>query len=595
MSGIESEGHGPGLEARLARLESQVERLVAEVQAISEGREVPGFESLRPEPEAADPASPASGTSAGPGPTLSRQPQPAPRPSLSQRLAGSGERWLARLGIGFVVLAVAFLLKLGFDRGWITPLFRLWLGGGVGVALLILGLRVEPRARRLSQALLGGSIAVFYLVGWAGFQLYHLIPLPVVFALMCTTTVLAIALAERQDSPFLSVVGISGGLLTPFLLNTGSNNVAALAIYLTLILLGGGLIHFLRGWHSLLGTLILGGAAVLVVVIQGDEGAAVLPLVALATFWLVGVGSPLARWVVGPEGGAEGGASGGSGGDVGLGTMAVHRASLFWTTGFTALLFSTLLDFGDLGLALTFLALGMVLAVTAWGMRPVRPAAWPAAETAALALLAALWIYPGSEAAIFLTASAAALLLVLRAQGAPGRLDVVAHCSFAATGLVFVITSSGTDPAWFGGLLGGGLFRLGALAMAAVASIQLAGPARTLYQSAVYLGLLLWSYSIFHPMSNGAGLVSAAWTVQGAVALMTAGRQESQLLQFKGLGTIALVAAKMLLFDLSELDPVWRILLFMGFGVGLLSLAWLLNRAGSAGGQKPAQEAAEEP
>jgi hypothetical protein len=210
-------------------------------------------------------------------------------------------------------------------------------------------------------------------------------------------------------------------------------------------------------------------------------------------------------------------------------------------------------------------------------------------------LLAALWIYPGAEAAIFLTYSAAALILALRVKGAPGRLDVVAHCSFAVTGWVFVMTSSGTDPAWFSGLLGGRLFRLGALTMAAVVSIQLAGPARTIYQSAVYLGLLLWSYSTFHPMSNGAGLVSAAWTVQGAVALMTAVRQESQLLQFKGLGTIALVAAKMLLFDLSELDPVWRILLFMGFGVGLLSLAWHLNRAGSAGGEKPAREAAGEP
>lgn len=593
MAELESGSDGGELEARVARLEALVARLTAHLETTAQRKTSGPRQPGSAESPSAGGSEPRPGAPGLDTPQFHRPaPEPAPPagPSLTQRLAGSGERWLARMGIGFVILAVAFLLKLSFDRGWITPLLRLWMGGGIGVALLVLGLRIEPQARRLAQALMGGSIAVFYLVGWAGFQLYQLIPFPVAFALMCATTVLALVLAERQDSAFLGVVGISGGLSTPFLLDSGFRDVNALAIYVTLILLGGGFVHFRRGWHSLLATLGLGGAAVLMAVTLGARGPALFPLMAIAAFWLVGVGSPLSRWVLGPEGGADGAER-----EASPGTMGAHRASLIWTTGFTAGLLSTVFRFDDLGVALTLLALALILAMVARGLRPIPLAAWPAAETSALALLGALWIYPGGEAAIFLTASAAALFLVLRARGAPGRLDVVAHLGFGAAAFVFVLTSQGDNPHWFGGLFGGGLFRLGALAMAALVSLQLAGPAKTIYQAAAYLGLLLWSYSIFQPMANGAALVSVAWTIQGAAALMAAVRQGSQPLQFTGLATIVLVAVKMLVFDLSELDPVWRILLFMGFGVGLMGLAWLLNRAGTAGGGNAEGEAAGKP
>ena len=117
---------------------------------------------------------------------------------------------MGRIVIGFVILAMALLLQLGFVRGWITPALRLVAGLGVGTVLMAFGLRLEPARRRLAQALLGGSIAIFYLVGFAGFQLYELLPFWVALSLMTTTTVLSIVLSERQDSPVLAVIGVSG-------------------------------------------------------------------------------------------------------------------------------------------------------------------------------------------------------------------------------------------------------------------------------------------------------------------------------------------------------------------------------------------------
>ena len=47
-----------------------------------------------------------------------------------------------------------------------------------------------------------------------------------------------------------------------------------------------------------------------------------------------------------------------------------------------------------------------------------------------------------------------------------------------------------------------------------------------------------------------------------------------------GLGTLGLVAAKLLLVDMAELEAVWRILLFLGFGGGFLLLSYFINRGG---------------
>ena len=43
-------------------------------------------------------------------------------------------------------------------------------------------------------------------------------------------------------------------------------------------------------------------------------------------------------------------------------------------------------------------------------------------------------------------------------------------------------------------------------------------------------------------------------------------------------GIIGALAGKLLLVDLAQLDPVWRILLFLGFGATLLGLGYLINR-----------------
>jgi uncharacterized membrane protein len=242
-----------GLEDRVARLERLVEELLAQRKPDAE----------RPTPVDAPSPKPAPGSSRAherprPAESVPRPVAPSP-PRLS---AEEGEKWLGRVGVGFVILAFAFLLKLSFDRGWITPALRLGAGFLTGVALIAAGLRLEGQRRRLAQALLGGGVALLYLVGFAGSQLYELLPLWVALSLMSTTTILAIAVSERQESPALSIIGVAGGLATPFLLDMAAAHPGGIAVYASLVLLGAAPVQFLKGWPELLVTMALGGALV---------------------------------------------------------------------------------------------------------------------------------------------------------------------------------------------------------------------------------------------------------------------------------------------------------------------------------------------
>ena len=138
------------------------------------------------------PATPsASGPRAAPpAPPAPRQPPPAPRPRPQGRTAGprqprapalDSERWIGQrvfLGIGVVALLVAagYLLKLSFDRNWISPAMRCIGGSLAGIAVGALGWRLESRYRTYGAALVGAGAGIIYLSIWAACRLYGVLP-----------------------------------------------------------------------------------------------------------------------------------------------------------------------------------------------------------------------------------------------------------------------------------------------------------------------------------------------------------------------------------------------------------------------------------
>ncbi|MEW5930360.1 MAG: DUF2339 domain-containing protein, partial [Gemmatimonadota bacterium] len=261
------------LEARMSRLEAAVDQLqqaVRRIEAAAAPAAAPPVSAVEPAPlAAAEPVpAPASGDDAG-GPLAWL---PGVQPVLN------GEFWLSKVGIGLLLLGVAFLFKYSIEQGWITPVVRLAAGAAVGTALTAWGLRIHGSQRNLSRVLLGGGIAAFYMVGFAASQLYGLLPHSAALVYMAAVTSAAFLLSLREDEPVLTIVGTLGGVGTPFLLYPRTGSLGWLSAYVAFIALWNGVVYARRRWDTALLTAGIGSWVALVSGLVVSERAGPPPL-----------------------------------------------------------------------------------------------------------------------------------------------------------------------------------------------------------------------------------------------------------------------------------------------------------------------------
>ncbi len=211
------------------------------------------------------------------------------------------EWWLNKVGIGLLLFSVVFLFKYSIDQGWLTPPVRVAFGVALGIGLIVMGLRTYEKTRHFSLVLLGGGLATFYITGFAAFQILNIVSQPAAMAFMVAATVLAFVLSIRQNDAILSLIGVIGGLGTPFLLYTGEGNIPGLVGYTCLILGGTVGIYFFKGWRSVLWVSVLGGWSVLTIALTntGSVRADQIAVQAGAAFaWLAFWGLPVLREVL---------------------------------------------------------------------------------------------------------------------------------------------------------------------------------------------------------------------------------------------------------------------------------------------------------
>src|SRR5438552_2875339 len=90
-------------------------------------------------------------------------------PPVDFDVVRSSEWWLNKIGIGLLLLGLGFLFKYAVDKGWLTEQVRIGFGLALGSVLLGLGLRLHKKYKPFSQVLLGGSIACYYITGYAAY------------------------------------------------------------------------------------------------------------------------------------------------------------------------------------------------------------------------------------------------------------------------------------------------------------------------------------------------------------------------------------------------------------------------------------------
>jgi uncharacterized membrane protein len=502
------------------------------------------------------------------------------------------EFWLSRMGIGLLLFGLVFLFKYSIDQGWITPPVRHFFGIGIGVLLFVFGWRLYATRKHLSRLLLGGSVVAFYITDFSAFQLFELIPHPTAFALMVLVTCLAFFIALKQDDTIFSIVGAIGGLATPFLLYTGSGSVPALVGYTCLVLAGTTAVCFFRQWRVLLWVAGIGGWIVLM---TGTDAAGILldsskanAQVALQLgvlfWWLCFAVAPVwrrtlsvthpQRWhaVSPPRSGVVSPRA--------LSALDQHLHLLAILAPLTALFVSMCMwpDTPDRVFGWAAMVSAAVYFAANYYLRrfePLRSLAFAHAIAGVILFTEAFaLLLEGNALMLAYAGEAVALHLLAKRLASRGTL-VGGHLMSLIVGLwllIHLLARDGELPVVFNGLSLTDLVVI--LAGAAVGLRVLTGTARLLYSLATHLAFLAWLARELSTLQDGQGYVTIAWGVYGAILLVAALRLNSTPLRQVALGTLVLMVAKLFIVDLSELETIWRVLLFMGFGAIFLLLSY---------------------
>ncbi|MBA3319327.1 MAG: DUF2339 domain-containing protein [Gemmatimonadales bacterium] len=618
---------------RLERLERRVEVLEALARKAAPG----GFDAGAPLPAAEVPVESAT---VPPHPAV--PPPPASRlPDLTEQWIG--QRGLLAVGVVALLMATGYLLKLSFERGWISPVMRCAGGAMLGAVVGAVGWRLHQQYRTYGAALVGCGCGIIYLSVWAACRLYEVIPPTTGIVGLALVSVALAMIALAIDVEALGTAAALGAFTAPVLLGSNDANANLLLLYLASMAAGLGMVAARRRWRL---TMFVVAASYFGVGIAG-AGEEALPWALL----LYGVIGGTAGLFVGlREQWWETRLLTFSGGWVLLGA-ASERMTVHWPVFLAGLVLSLPVwwhamakpkvlplrvgprspekpdvpraaEGWSAGEALYFFSTPLLLGWAAYGLAPDRFDAMPGLLPLLVAVpyLLAGYLRPRPP---FALVGATAAALAAQAQWS-GTLEVWALLGLALLWPAFDHPLGRTDGRWYGVLTWGAAMQHlleDSLQARTAADAAFVGPwalalwGATTTALALAAGLVkatanegearlarsgLWSFAglltLFGVTAEirryfelkslsrvtaelAAGLAVSAWWLVFAAALIFVGFTRSiKPLRVAGLGVAGLAVIKVIVFDLSSLDALYRVGSVFLLGLVMLSLAYLYYR-----------------
>ncbi|MDZ7691599.1 MAG: DUF2339 domain-containing protein [Balneolaceae bacterium] len=438
-------------------------------------------------------------------------------------------------------------------------------------------------------------MAAFYITGFASFQLYSFLSSQLVWVFMVGVTIFALLLSLWEDEPVLSVVGTIGGLGTPFMLYTGQGSLPMLMLYTTVVLIGPVILYMIKGWKPLLWSAVVGGWLVLMVglivnVIDVENPSSLdrwtLQLGVLfvgAISWIIPVYREILtnrepqRW---PDSAnlhkKESDQPFVANVNVQVLSVLMPVCMLFYSYGLwsissevwgvIALIASLLIGYSYLPLRSEELfKLSLVHGFTALIM-----------ITISLTLL-----LDGEILLIALTLEALCLRIIASKTG-DRNISLSSHILFVFIAIWMVdrllMVTTASMP----------LFNLDALTELFIIGIGgIMVPAyigtnkvnsTTVYRLTAHIALLGWFLKELSTLQDGQAYVTVAWGIYALAVLYVGFRESNIRIRLLGMATIFLVVGKLFLVDLTQINTLLRILLFIGFGAIFLLVSYFLHK-----------------
>jgi hypothetical protein len=231
------------LERRVAQLETLVRQLAARVVT-------PAQAAVAQRPLSDRPVTRPSSSPVSLGPSVPAMPPPAKHAAVDWE-QWVGRRGLLAVGVFALIATGGFLLKHAIEQGWISPELRVTGGVLLGAAIAAWGdtLIARRRLRLYGAALVGGGAGLAYLAVWAAAAPYGLVERRLGILLLLGITVGLAARAVRHRIPELLAWALAGAYGAPFFVRSPDTAVTTLLGYLTLIAVGSGAIALRLSWR----------------------------------------------------------------------------------------------------------------------------------------------------------------------------------------------------------------------------------------------------------------------------------------------------------------------------------------------------------
>lgn len=147
-------------------------------------------------------------------------------PSLVTSILGWG-------GAAALVLAAAYLIRLGIDSGWLTPMRQVALAAIAGLLLIGAGFWLKALDRQYASLLPAGGIAILFLAAYGAHHYYGFIDATFAAAAVVGICLASLWLCRVFESDLYALFAVAGSYSAPFLLSSLRGSITDLVVYFT--------------------------------------------------------------------------------------------------------------------------------------------------------------------------------------------------------------------------------------------------------------------------------------------------------------------------------------------------------------------------